>query len=215
MSKDLIERGKGVLRLCHISAVIVAVAVMAGLATSPAAAMPVTEGYSSGGLSTGCPCGGGGSVPTATPTPVPQVTDEQQAGCPCSGGGDTIQPSPAAAPAATITSAADQQATADNISAGTGEQSASVASSGNIAASELKAISFPTILGSTDSGSGGFSPATFRSFTLPRLKTGETAGETPADGRGSDLIGRFKFLQKKNTDEIRSTNGSRWKMFST
>ncbi|WP_424358907.1 hypothetical protein [Methanocella sp. MCL-LM] len=219
MLKGLVERGKVVLRLCHILAVIMVVAGAAGLSIMPAAAMPVTEGYSSAGISTGCPCSGAGSAPTATPTPtptpVPQVvdqgisTDDQQAGCPCSSGGNTVQPSPSAVPVSTVASAADQQAATDNIPAGTAGQPASVTPAGGIQANGLKGISFPSLFGSTASGAGELSSVRFKSFAPSWLKTGETAGEMQGDGIGTSLIGRLKSPQLKSMDSIGSMIGSR------
>ena len=225
MLKKLIERGNGILRVCQILAVIVAVAGTAALAMSPAAAMPVTEGYSSAGISTGCPCSGAGSAPTATPTPtptpVPQAvdqgisTDEQQAGCPCSGGGNRVQPSPSAAPVSTVTSAADQQAVTDNIPAGTAGQPASVTPAGSIKANGLKAISFPSLFGSTASGAGELSSVKFKSVAPSWLKTSETAGEMQGDSIGTSLIGRLKSPQLKSMDRIGSMIGSRLQAMPT
>lgn len=214
MLNNLIERGNGSFRVCQILAVILVVAGAAGLAIMPAAAMPVTEGYSSAGITTGCPCSGAGSAPTATPTPapLPQVvdqgssTDEQQAGGPCSSGGNTAQP--------TVASAADQQTATNNIPASTAEQPASVTPAGSAGASGLKAISFPSLFGSTASGAGELSPVRFKSFTPSWLKTGEPAGEMQGDNMGTSLIGRLKSPQLKSAGNIGSMIGSPFTAFS-
>lgn len=220
MSKDLIERGKGVIRLCQILAVIVAILCVVELAIMPGAAMPDRDVDSSAGISTGCPCSGAGSVPTVTPTPVPQSidqsisTDDQQTSYPDSSSSNTVQPSQSAVPATTVTPVVDRRAGAGDSPVSTAEQPASSAPAGQSTASEVKALSFPSLLGSNKGGIAEFLPIKFNSFSPSWLKTGDTAGEMPADSRVFNLIGRFKSPQIKSTSTPGSTIGSQLQLFS-